>query len=42
MSSYASATDFNVDPAFNPTFRFPDFNVETGIGDLVVQPDGKS
>ncbi len=35
------AIDFAVDPAFNPTFVFPDFNVDTSIADVVVQADGK-
>ncbi|MEO8573859.1 MAG: FG-GAP-like repeat-containing protein [Pyrinomonadaceae bacterium] len=37
----AQAVDYAVDPAFNPTFLFPDFNVDTSIGDVVVQADGK-
>lgn len=37
----AQAVDYAVDPAFNPTFMFSDFNVDTSIGDLVLQPDGK-
>src|SRR5687767_1119397 len=37
----AFAVDYAVDPTFNPTFLFADFNVEKSISDLVVQPDGK-
>jgi uncharacterized delta-60 repeat protein len=37
----AMAVDYTVDPTFNPTFTFPDFNVDSSIGDVYVQPDGK-
>jgi uncharacterized delta-60 repeat protein len=37
----AFAVDYAVDPAFNPTFLFSDFNVDNSIGDVIVQPDGK-
>ncbi len=41
FSFSAWAVDYAVDPDFNPTFQFSDFNVDSSIGDVVVQPDGK-
>jgi uncharacterized delta-60 repeat protein len=41
FSISVSATDYAVDPTFNPTFVFPEFNVDESISDVLVLPDGK-
>lgn len=41
FSISALAVDYTVDPSFNPTFQFPDFNQEKSISDIVNLPDGK-